>query len=87
MCTYRRLKAFKVFVPDGEWCLLVFAHTRGGAKTLFISFTAGLTMDFEYTDIVALRRPKMDQHSSGDKPFYIDDNLGLPEGVSFYTEE
>ena len=76
------LKAYMVYPgssPLLSGCLLVFAETRGKAKThWYYDDTA-----FEYMN--ALRKPKYDFLGEGKKEsFIIESNEELPDGVSFY---
>ena len=68
---------------DEEWCLLVFATTRGKAKS-FMMNEFGDTF-CEYTDIIAWRRPDYDQFAPENEKA-IWDNEGLPDGIEFYVD-
>lgn len=76
------LKAYMVFPGDSpqlSGCLLVFAETRGAAKTHWHYDNT------EYTYIRALRKPQFDFLGENKKEsFIVESNEELPDGVSFY---
>ncbi len=80
----REPKAYQVFLPGDDFCLLVFAMTIGKAKS---HATTTQLDEFEFVNLRALRRPEMDCYAEGEKPYIVWSNDDLPPGVpSFYEE-
>lgn len=81
------LMAYMVFDgsdPGWEICFLVFAHSRNQARSHISK--AGWEGFDEYVYLGARRKPAFDQYAVGDKPYTIETNGDLPDGVGFYME-
>jgi len=75
------LKACVVHESDApeEGRVLAFAKTRNQARHIGVYLG-------EYLYMTAVRMPKYDQYAEGTKPYIIDPNDDLPDGVEFFIE-
>ena len=81
------LKAYMVdnwSAAHDEACFLVFAHSRNQAR--YHITHEGWGGFEEYVELSAIRKPAYDRYATGDKPYTIETNDDLPDGVEFYHE-
>lgn len=80
------MKAYVIFPepdPRSAGCVLIWAETRGKAK----SRATGLVFIEDFIELRARRVPEMDPYCPEEKHFAMT-NTSLPEGApSFYREE
>lgn len=80
------LKAFHVSPgrhQGDDWCVLVYAKTRGKAKRLGCSIDGN-----DFTEMSAWRAKSYDKYAQGDEPYVIETNEEMPEGAEpFFNDD
>jgi len=80
------LKAYRVNLPGDDFCLLVFAPTRGKAK-IHADRWGPREYNFEFIELRAVRMSEMDKYAEGETSYIVWSNDELPDSAPMFYEE